>query len=110
MRSQAHPPRSIDSNPPIQAIPGMANAGFIMVLVMCIYAILAVEFFGEHGETGVYYNMYNDSTTAITARGLTYGDEYFGTFLRALFSLFQAYLPPTTAVLAAPAVSALSPP
>ena len=48
----------------IKAVPGMLNAGFIMVLVMCIYAILAVEYFGEHGntyvnETGeyVYLNM-----------------------------------------------------
>ena len=81
----------------ISAVPGMVNAGFIMVLVMCIYAILAVEYFGEHGDiydnvtdSYVYLNSNNDSVSSVTARGLYYGDEYFGTFLRSLFTLFQA--------------------
>ncbi|KAL1500500.1 hypothetical protein AB1Y20_013157 [Prymnesium parvum] len=79
-----------------RAVPGMLNAGFIMVLVMCIYAILAVEYFGEHGvnydnETGTYeyVNIEGQLVDSVTARGLSYGNEYFGTFLRSLFTLFQ---------------------
>jgi len=79
-----------------KAVPGMLNAGFIMVLVMCIYAILAVEYFGDFGDmydnaTDSYYylNMDNETTSAMTARNLAYGEEYFGTFARSIFTLFQ---------------------
>ena len=33
-----------------KAVPGVANAFLIMVIIMCIYAILAVEFFADFGE------------------------------------------------------------
>ena len=36
----------------VTAIPGVANAFMIMVIVMCIYAVLAVEFFNMHGKGG----------------------------------------------------------
>ena len=32
-----------------KAVPGVANAFLIMVIIMCIYAILAVEFFSTFG-------------------------------------------------------------
>ena len=35
-----------------KAVPGIANAAFVMLLVMCIYAILAVEFFGRCAAMG----------------------------------------------------------
>jgi len=63
---------------------------------MCIYAILAVEYFGDFGDmydnaTDSYYylNMDNETTSAMTARNLAYGEEYFGTFARSIFTLFQ---------------------
>ena len=33
----------------VKAVPGVANAFLIMVIIMCIYAILAVEFFADFG-------------------------------------------------------------
>ena len=33
-----------------KAVPGVANAFLIMVIIMCIYAILAVEFFADFGK------------------------------------------------------------
>jgi len=75
------------------------NAFIIMVIFMCIYAILAVEYFaplgqsfGEHPEG--YYVTFGDygvnhTIDASTARGFTYGWEYYGTFTRALYTLFQ---------------------
>ncbi|KAL1525316.1 hypothetical protein AB1Y20_020177 [Prymnesium parvum] len=90
----------------LSAVPGMLNAGFINVLIMCIYAIIGVEYFGEFGkgdehteEDGAghilnvshrfYVNMNNASIESVDSRGLYYGDEYFGTFSRASFTLFQ---------------------
>jgi len=71
---------------------------------MAIYAILAVEFFATFGQDGVYYTYYtvewmedgvrmsreyNKTVDAITARGLTYGEEYYGTFTRAFYTMWQ---------------------
>ena len=74
-----------------------------MLIFMMIYAILAVEYFasigqdfGQYGE-GVYLTFgdeidgqrVNHTLSADTARGFSYGWEYYGTFTRALFTLFQ---------------------
>ena len=124
------------------AVPGIVNAAIVQCLVMCIYAILAVDLFGDFGarrplrpatpstprrqpprsltapptlrppplspcihapdplslpsatgEEGTYINIDNDTIPMITMRGMTYGDEYFGTFLRSLYTLFQVRLP-----------------
>ena len=67
---------------------------------MCIYAILAVEFFGKFGaekcdgasalaDTDCWENINGMSIQLVTARGFTYGSEYYGTFFRALYTLFQ---------------------
>jgi len=78
----------------LNSIPGVLNAFFVMFIFFCIYAILAVELFREFGEGGVYY--VHDSTTgtnvtidAISSRGYVHGIEYYGTFMRALYTLFQ---------------------
>ena len=60
-----------------------------MVIVMCIFAILGVDLFAELGDAGYYTNVNGDNVTMMTMRGMTYGDEYYGTFFRSLFSLFQ---------------------
>jgi len=100
----------------LSAIPGVFNAFVLMLIFTMIYAILAVEYFAEVGQGCVgrieglpgqgpdtlcfgpnEYNKYltfNDdgSTQSIptdTARGFTFGKEYFGSFFRALFTLFQ---------------------
>lgn len=83
----------------LSSLPGVFNAFVIMVIFMMIFAILAVEYFAplgqEFGEAGLgVFVTYGDGGTnhtisADTARGFVHGMEYFGTFLRALFSLFQ---------------------
>jgi len=80
-----------------KAVPGVVNAFAIMLIVMSIYAIIAVEFFAEFGKAG-YYNTtikLTDNTyetvqiDSTTARGMFYGFEYYGAFDRALYTLWQ---------------------
>ena len=89
-----------------QALPGVVNAFVIMIIFMCIYAILAVEYFAPLGQEfgphpyGTYVTFgdvpvngtlaVNHTIDAETARGFVYGWEYYGTFMRALYTLFQA--------------------
>ena len=41
------------------------------------------------------YALYPNTTIpSITARGFYYGQEYFGTYFRALFTMFQVRHPP----------------
>jgi hypothetical protein len=72
-----------------KAVPGLANAGLVMLLVMCIYAILGVDLFGKHGMGGSITNVEGNAVALLTLRGMTYGDEYYGTFFRSLYTLFQ---------------------
>jgi len=89
----------------IASIPGVMNAFVIMVIFFCIYAILAVELFapfGDEGEYPIYYQQLCETSngtacaipspavvSSMTARGYTNGYEYYGTFSRALYTLFQ---------------------
>jgi len=100
-----------------KAVPGVANAFLIMVIIMCIYAILAVEFFSDFGNEGTYVTFQdhegrgqtaawsldahgniveNATVSSLTARGFTYGEEYYGTFMRALYTLFQVQPTPAS--------------
>lgn len=94
-----------------KALTGMFNAFLIMFLVMCIYALLAVEFWGGIGRAGYMdfvvatedsklYSQVDDGdidpgawnyklVPYLTSRGGEYGNEYFGNFFRALYTLFQ---------------------
>jgi hypothetical protein len=84
----------------------MMNALLIMLLVIAIYALLAVEFWGQVGRDG--YMNYEvtiptekitetepgmewtyHKTYYVTSRGGEYGNEYFGNFFRSLYTLFQ---------------------
>ena len=77
----------------IMAIPGVFNAFVILFIFFCIYAILAVELFREFGDNGTYIVKDLDGVThyadSITTRGYTNGIEYYGTYTRAMFTLFQ---------------------
>lgn len=73
----------------IRSIPGVFNAFLIMLIVMCIYAILAVEYFRPFGDQGTYTNLMNISVDSYTPRAIRHGEEYYGTFSRALYTLFQ---------------------
>mmetsp|Transcript_22582 Transcript_22582/g.51685 ORF Transcript_22582/g.51685 Transcript_22582/m.51685 type:complete len:460 (-) Transcript_22582:85-1464(-) len=72
-----------------RAVPGMRDAFIILLLVMCIYAILAVEFFQEAGENFEIINENGQTVALVTGRGQTFGYEYFGNFLKALYTMFQ---------------------
>ena len=82
-------------------VPGVLNAFVIMIIVMAIYAIIGVEIFATFGEGGEFTTWqqtgagataitHNTSVSSVTLRGFDYGQEYYGTFSRALFTLFQA--------------------
>ncbi len=83
----------------LAAVPGVFNAFVIMFIFFCIYAILAVELFRPFGEGGTYeVKYYTDNSSrvaffedvsSLTARGYSNGYEYYGTFSRAMFTLFQ---------------------
>lgn len=98
-----------------KAIPGVMNAFLIMLIVMCIYAILGVEFFKYEGtrciqhmlaagvpeeEMGRINSGYDfEDDCLITGHGddmlpypdytATFGKIYFGNFMRSLYTLFQ---------------------
>ena len=71
------------------AVPGLINAAIVQILVMCIYAILAVDLFRDFGKDGTYINLDEEEVSLVTSRGLDYGHEYFGNFFRSLYTLFQ---------------------
>ena len=102
----------------VRSIPGVMNAFFVMFIFMAIYAVLAVDLFRDFGGPGTYDTIQRfgpadgvwgsdgapyalaggdpkarievvSSNDAITARGFHYGQEYFGTFSRSIFTLFQ---------------------
>eukprot|EP00930_Biecheleria_cincta_P003904 TRINITY_DN104810_c0_g1_i1.p1 TRINITY_DN104810_c0_g1~~TRINITY_DN104810_c0_g1_i1.p1 ORF type:complete len:409 (+),score=94.36 TRINITY_DN104810_c0_g1_i1:28-1254(+) len=73
-----------------KAVPGVINAFVILTLVMCIYAILGVEFFSDFADDGTFTTDDGQKVKGYsTARGLSYGDEYFGNFGKALYTCFQ---------------------
>jgi len=71
------------------AIPGVINAFIILLLVMCIYSILAVEFFSTFGIGGQIENELGNSYNYTTPRQQDYGTEYFGNFPKAMYTMFQ---------------------
>lgn len=72
-----------------RAVPGVINAFVILVLVMCIYAILGVEFFRLFGDGGHFVNEDGKKVGLTTSRGQDYGWEYFGNFPKSLYTMFQ---------------------
>jgi len=72
-----------------KAVPGVANAFFILLLVMSIYAIIAVDLFKDYGKGGKYINIKGNEVALITSRQQEYGFEYFGNFGKSLYTMFQ---------------------
>jgi len=102
----------------LRSIPGVINAFLVMLIFMCIFAILAVDFFRDFGATGEYQTIQTfgaadaqwgegegmtftegngvytpiemwSNHSSMTPRGFHYGQEYYGTFFRSLYTLFQ---------------------
>ncbi|KAJ8598319.1 hypothetical protein CTAYLR_007547 [Chrysophaeum taylorii] len=99
-----------------KAMPGVVNAFFILLLVMCIYAILGYQFFaqmpcaaqgGPYACNALDKSQFDIHTEVPPPRlctkqvkpgyGMlqecratyTFGHEYFGNFLKSLYTLFQ---------------------
>eukprot|EP00747_Dinoflagellata_sp_TGD_P147729 gnl/TRDRNA2_/TRDRNA2_176844_c1_seq8.p1 gnl/TRDRNA2_/TRDRNA2_176844_c1~~gnl/TRDRNA2_/TRDRNA2_176844_c1_seq8.p1 ORF type:complete len:470 (+),score=83.85 gnl/TRDRNA2_/TRDRNA2_176844_c1_seq8:60-1469(+) len=74
----------------LRAVPGVMNAFLIQAITMCIFSILAVEFYQNIGKVcdadGICGPCSNEY---ITSRGDCIGDEYFGSFLKSLYTFFQ---------------------
>ena len=90
----------------VRAIPSVFSAFVILFIFMSIYAILATEFFSNLGmgeewsgpwayttvlQEGAPPNedYENKLTTSLSIRKLPYGQEYWGSFFRSMYSLFQ---------------------
>lgn len=71
------------------AIPGVMNAFLIQLIVMCIYAIIAVDRFQDYGEGGFFVNEGDKEIPLKTGRGQDFGFEYFGDFGKSLYTMFQ---------------------
>lgn len=67
----------------IYAVPLVMNAFLILAIVMSIYAILAVEFYRELDSDC------HTSGHGITKYGNCFGEEYFGSFGKSLYTFFQ---------------------
>lgn len=74
----------------VHAVPGMMNAFFINLLFMCIYAVLAVEFFGY--SSTVLAACKNEHADVFTGRELCHNVEYYGSFGRSVYTLFQVLI------------------
>ena len=64
---------------------------------LCLFTPPAVIRFNENVERGICTQVevddgscsLNTTVSSVTGRGFTYGEEYWGTFFRALYTLFQ---------------------
>jgi len=68
------------------ALPGVVNAFGINLLMMCIYAVLAVEFFRHISDD---CEEHPEEVLALTPRHKCFGADYFGNFALSLYTLFQ---------------------
>lgn len=74
-----------------RALPGVASAFMLNFIVLCIYAVLAVDFFKDlHEEChDLEARGLRVPPGAKTPRGKCFGEDYYGSFLRSLYTLFQ---------------------
>lgn len=70
-----------------RAIPGVMSAFALNFIVLCIYAVLAVDFFKDIHEGCL--DLDSPPLGAVTPRGKCFGEDYYGSFLRSLYTLFQ---------------------
>ena len=103
----------------LHSIPGVINAMIVLAIFMFIYAIIAVDLFRDFGAEGDYDTLQTfgpggpdaqwgpgviwgttppstqarferrTKVSAMTPRGFHFGQEYYGTFSRSLYTLFQ---------------------
>ncbi|CAK0879264.1 unnamed protein product [Prorocentrum cordatum] len=87
------------------SLPDVGSAAMIMVMIMCIFAVLAVDIFSgvysgeasdsdkctyDSGDYGICLAQCTENeSVGITPRGHCWGYEYYGTFGKAFYTLFQ---------------------
>eukprot|EP00928_Gymnodinium_smaydae_P094234 TRINITY_DN7882_c0_g1_i2.p1 TRINITY_DN7882_c0_g1~~TRINITY_DN7882_c0_g1_i2.p1 ORF type:complete len:265 (-),score=60.87 TRINITY_DN7882_c0_g1_i2:59-853(-) len=68
----------------------MIQAGIINMLIMCIYAVVAVEFFGGNGDCARPDRHSLSGPASLTSiRGGCFATEYFGAFSKSMYSMTQ---------------------
>lgn len=72
-----------------RAIPGVISAFVLNFIVLCIYAVLAVDFFKDLDEDCHELEAEELRPGAMTPRGKCFGEDYYGNFLKSLYTLFQ---------------------
>jgi hypothetical protein len=76
----------------VHAVPGVINAFVILTIVMCIYAILAVEFFQDVGvdcKEPNFTELPGYFVGLLSIRKFCMGNEYFGSFSKSIYTFFQ---------------------
>merc|ERR1719353_602550 len=74
------------------AVPGVMNAFLILTIIMCIYAILAVEFFRDVGvdcKEPNFTELPGYFVGLLSIRKFCMGNEYFGSFSKSIYTFFQ---------------------
>jgi hypothetical protein len=70
------------------AVPGVLNAFLINFILICIYAVLSVDFFSEiYNDCGL--DGFEGPSSASTGRDKCWGFDYYGSFSKALYTMFQ---------------------
>jgi hypothetical protein len=72
----------------VKSFAGLGNAGVIVLIVMCIYAVLAVDLFGEVmcAKDGTPLEDWEETNHH---GDMCYGIGYFGSFVTSLYTMFQ---------------------
>jgi len=81
----------------LRSVPGVCNAFLIMIIVMSIYAMLGVQFYRNKGyildefdkDPVLINGTFVCTEKFVSSRGNCFGREYFGTYFKAMYSLFQ---------------------
>lgn len=73
----------------IKAVPGVMNAFLINFILICIYAVLSVDFFSLLYKNCHDKDDFDGPLPMITGRGECWGSDYYGTFFKALYTMFQ---------------------
>lgn len=78
----------------VSALPGVFNAFVIQLIFLCIYSVLSVEFFSfigcdEDSKTYTFASTSRGGGAYLREDNTCWGEEYYGTFFRALYTMFQ---------------------
>jgi len=70
------------------AVPGVINAFAITIIFLCIYAVVAIDIFSDI-YTDCHQEDFEGPAAMKTARDKCWGYDYYGSFTRSIYSMFQ---------------------